>query len=903
MKIHNLTINEVLKSLVASEDGLSEEEAKRRLAEFGYNEIEELKKSPLIFRFLSQFTHFLAVLLWVAALLSFLSEYFHPGEGMLTLGLAIVGVIFINAFFAFIQEYRAEKALEAMKKLLPFYVRVSRGGKEKEIPAREVVPGDIIFLSEGDKVPADIRVMESGDLRVNNAPLTGESEPVSRIKEPFSGEIINSPNIAFAGTTVVSGSGKGAVFSTGMRTEFGRIARLTGTVTPGITPLQKEITRITRVVTIIAGITGIVFFSIGFLIGRTFWDNFLFAIGIIIANVPEGLLPTVTLSLAMGSQRMAKRKALIKTLTSVETLGSVSVICTDKTGTLTQNKMAVERLWFDDKIIDVEDIKKYGDSLLLRIAYLCNNARFMEGRYKGDPTEAALLKAARETMGDIKAERISEIPFDSERKRMTTVHEVKSEKLKVKSEEAEKLSTLNSQLLTHNFVSFTKGAMESVLPLCSHIMMNGEKIPINEDRKERAMNAYRLLMDMGLRVLAFAYKEIENSELRTKNSELERNMVFVGLIGLEDPPRPEVPEAIRKCHDAGIKVIMITGDASRTAVAIAKEIGLVSGEPVVIEGHDFNRMNDKVLSEKLKEKEIIFSRMTPKYKLRAVNILKEQGERVAVTGDGVNDAPALKRADIGISMGITGTDVAKEAADMILLDDNFATIVNAIEEGRAIFENIRKFITYIFAHLTAEAVPYILFVLARIPLPLTVMQILAIDLGTETIPALGLGVEPPEAAIMKQPPRPKGKGLIDRKVLFRGYVFLGLVGTIGVLFAYFYVLNKGGWHWGTELPINSSLVHQAATATFLGIVMMQIGNVFACRTRTESAFKAGIFKNKLILWGILVEIILSAVIIYHPWGNKVFSTAPIPLSVWLLLVPFVFLVFFAEEARKFIARR
>jgi len=874
MKINSLAIDEVLKSLVTSADGLSEEEAKRRLAEFGYNEIEEIKKKPLIFKFLSQLTHFLAILLWAAALFSFLSEYIHPGEGMLTLGLAIVGVIFINAIFAFIQEYRVEKALVAMKKLLPFYVRVLRNGKEAEISAREVVPGDVVTLMEGDKVPADIRIIETNEIKVNNAPLTGESEPVGRTKEPFSGELINSQNIAFAGTMVVSGSAKGVIFSTGMRTEFGRIAHLTGTVTPGISPLQKEITRITRVVTAIAGTTGLLFFSIGYLIGRTFWENFLFAIGIILANVPEGLLPTVTLSLAMGSQRMAKRKALIKNLTSVETLGSVSVICTDKTGTLTLNKMEVKKV---AGLCNSVPEKVQGISLF-HIALLCNNTRETEGNLKGEPTEVALYKIALDSIGRIENKRLKEFPFDSDRKRM---------------------SIINSMYDAAYVLA--KGAPESILQISSHCFNGKDIVPFNEDMEEKSVELYHSLMDQGLRVLAFAYREIKNGEVIAGREEAERDLIFMGFIGLEDPPRPEVAEAIQKCREAGIRIIMITGDGSRTAAAIAKEIGLIKENATIVEGAEFLKMSDTELRDVLSQKEVIFSRMTPKHKLRVVNILKEQGERVAVTGDGVNDAPALKRADIGVSMG-TGTDVAKEAADMILLDDNFATIVNAIEEGRAIFENIKKFIIYIFAHLTAEAVPYILFILARIPLPLTVMQILAIDLGTETIPALGLGVEPPEAAIMKQPPRPKGKRLIDRKVLFKGYIFLGLIGTVGVLFAYFFVLNKGGWKWGVELPINDPLVYQASTATFLGIVMMQIGNVFACRTQTESVFKIGIFGNRLILWGILTEILLSAFIIYHPWGNKIFSTASIPLSVWLLLIPFMFLVFFAEEIRKLLGR-
>ena len=877
MKINNLPKEEVLRSLVTSENGLTEEEAKKRFLEFGPNEIREVRKKPLILRFISQFTHFLAILLWIAATLSFLSGYLHPGEGMLLLGVAIVGVIVINAVFAFIQEYRAEKALEEMKKLLPYYVRVLRDGKEKEIHAGEIVPGDIVMLSEGDKIPADARLIETVELRVNNAPLTGESESVTRVSEPSEGEIINSPNIAFAGTTVIGGSGKGVVFATGMRSEFGRIAQLTGTVTAGLSPLQKEVIKITKIVTAIAATTGLIFFGIGFIIGRTFWENFLFAIGIILANVPEGLLPTVTLSLAMGSQRMLKRKALIKTLTSVETLGSVTVICTDKTGTLTQNRMAVKKM---ESLGEPTEADKQKPSLLLTVAFLCNNTKEVEDNLKGEPTEVALYRVARESVGRIDSRRIREFPFDSERKRMSTVN-----------------------LLNEGTFVMTKGAPESVFSICSHCLMEGKIIQFEQPFREKAVSLYHSMTDEGLRVLAFAYKKIKDGEEVAKVEDAEKEMIFLGLIGLEDPPRPEVPEAIRKCRESGIRIIMITGDGSRTALAIAKEIGLVKKEPAIVEGDEFLQMSDDELRHVLSKEEVIFSRMTPKRKLRVVNILKEEGERVAVTGDGVNDAPALKRADIGIAMGLSGTDVAKEAADMILLDDNFATIVNAVEEGRAIFENIKKFIIYIFAHLTPEAVPYILFVLLRIPLPLTVMQILAIDLGTETIPALGLGTEPPEADIMKRPPRPKDKGLIDRKVLFNGYIFLGLLSTVGVLFAYFFVLRIGGWHWGIELSIDDPLVHQASTATFLGIVIMQIANVFACRTQSDSVFKVGIFSNRVILWGIAIEILLSVFIIYHPWGNKIFSTAPIPYTVWMILVPFTILLFASAEVRKLIMRK
>jgi sodium/potassium-transporting ATPase subunit alpha len=880
MKINNLKKEEVLRNLVTSENGLTEDEAKKRFSEFGPNEIKEVKKTPLSIRFLKQFTHFLAVLLWIGAGLALLSEYLHPGEGMLTLGLAIIGVIFINAVFTFIQEYRAEKSIAKLRLLLPFYVKVLREGREKEIPAREIVPGDLIILSEGDKIPADSRLIDTTYLMVNNAPLTGESEPVPLQHEPCKGELIESRNIAFAGTTVVSGSGKAVVFATGMRTEFGRIAHLTSAVEPGLSPLQKEIIKVTRIIAFLATVMGIVFFFIGQFIGRSFWENLIFAIGIIVANVPEGLLPTVTLSLAKGSQRMAKRKALIKTLTSVETLGSVTVICTDKTGTLTQNKMEVKKLWTIDGHQQAVDI-------LIKTAYFCNNAKFIEGQYKGDHTETALFKYARENFGDIEAERIWEMPFDSERKRMTTLNKIPPCPPLLKGGEG-------------GLFAFTKGAMESVLPLCNHLLIKGEKIPLGEAHKKQIIDAYHSLMDSGLRVLTFAYKEIEESDIGSEN--IENDMVFTGLIGIEDPPRPEVPDAIRKCHDAGIKIIMITGDGSRTALAIAKEIGLVMGNPVVIEGHDFVRMSDMELREKLSEKEIIFARMTPKHKMRVVSILKEEGERVAVTGDGVNDAPALKKADIGIAMGIAGTDVAKETADMILLDDNFATIVNAIEEGRAVYENIRKFISYIFSSNIPEIVPYLAYVLFRIPLPLTIMQILAVDLGTDMLPALALGAEKPTKDLMKQPPRDPKERLLNFKLLSRAYLFLGPIEAAAGLFGFFYVLNSGGWQFGEMLPSNNPLYMQATTACLTAIIVTQIANVFACRSFRESVFSIGFFSNRLIFIGIAFEIALQLFIVYHPWGNAIFATSPIAAQIWLALMPFAVLLFALEEMRKLMVR-
>ncbi len=881
MKINSLTKDEVFRSLVTAATGLSEEETARRLHEFGPNEIREVKKARLLPRFLGQFTHFLAILLWLAAFLSFLSEYLHPGEGMLTLGLAITAVIVINAVFTFIQEYRAEKALEALRKLLPFFVKVVREGKEKDIPAREVVPGDIVLLAEGDKIPADSRLIEAAGLRVNHASLTGESEPLLRNHEPYSGELVESPNIAFAGTTVISGSGRAVVFATGMRTEFGRIAHLTSAVEAGLSPLQKEIVKATRVVAGIAGAVGLFFFLLGFAIGRSFWENFIFGIGITVALIPEGMLPTVTLSLAMGSLRMARRKALIRTLTSVETLGSVTVICTDKTGTLTQNDMAARALWADNSTFDVREAGAGTAREVLLAALLCNNARFIDGRYKGDPTETALLRAAREALGDIAAARLCEVPFDADRKMMSTVNAVGGRR-----------------------TAFSKGAFEKLLPLCSHVLVKGTRLALDGARRLQSSEAYHALMDRGLRVLAFAERTLDDEDAEgARGEEIETDMTFLGLIGLEDPPRPEVPEAIRKCHDAGIRIIMITGDASRTAVAIAREIGLVRSNPLVVEGPEFNRMSERVLREKLANKEVIFSRMTPKHKIRVVSVLKDEGEVVAVTGDGVNDAPALKKADIGIAMGIVGTDVAKEASDVVLLDDNFATIVSAVEEGRTVYENIKKFITYIFASNIPEAVPYLAYILLRIPLPLTIIQILAVDLGTDMLPALALGSEKPTLGIMKQLPRSVKERLLNFPLISRAYLFLGPIEAAACMFGFFWVLDLGGWVWGTTLPASNSLYMLATTACLTAIIVTQVANVFACRSSRESLFTIGFFSNRLIFAGIAVELMLQLFIVYHPLGNAIFSTSPLAWDAWLVLVPFAVFLVFAEEVRKVIVRK
>lgn len=865
MKIQTLPHDEVFSSLLSRPEGLTSEEAAGRLKEYGANEIHEMHVRSMASRLAAQFTHFLALLLWFAAALCFLSEYLHPGEGLLRLGIAILAVIFINALFTFIQEYRTEKAIEELRKLLPFRVTVTRNGIETETDAREIVPGDIVVLHEGDKVPADARVIQSNRLTINNAPLTGESDSRLLSAAPCEVDLLESPNLVFAGTLVVSGSGIVVVYATAMATEFGKIAHITGKVVEEVSPLQTEIIRITRIVAAIAVTSGVCFFALGVTFGQGFWDNFLFAIGIIIALVPEGLLPTVTLSLAMGSRRMARRNALVKNLNAVEALGSVDIICTDKTGTLTQNLMAVKKLWSPDD-----------GTMACTVALLCNNATTAADGVRGDPTETALYRYAVERVA-VNIERLDEVPFDADRKRMAT------------------LNRINGQLFV-----LAKGAGESVLPLCTHIQKDGATVPLDNLTAVELNERYLAMAAEGLRVMTLAYRELNEAPAEGIP---EDGLTLAGFMGMEDPPRPEVSLALENCRSAGIRVIVITGDAGATAAAIGRQIGLVAGDPVIIEGRDCATMPDDQLRTELKKDNLIFARMSPQNKMHVVSLLIEQGHRVAVTGDGVNDAPALKKAHVGIAMGLGGTSVAREAADIVLLDDNFASIVHAIEEGRTVFQNIRNFITYIFASNIAELVPYIGYILFGIPLPLTIMQILAVDLGTDMFPALALGSEKPTPEIMQRPPRPKTERLLTGGILARAYLFLGMFEALAGMSAYFYVMHKGGWSWGQPVAPTTLFYIQATTACLAGIIATQFTNAFACRSPRVSVFTLGFFSNRLVLAGNAAEAALAIFIIYTPAGNAIFDCLPFNADVWLLLIPFALLLLAADEVRKYVARK
>ncbi len=905
MQIHRLSPEEALKALGTTVQGLSEAEAERRLSEFGPNELQAAERIPVLAMLGRQCTHFLAILLWTAAALAFVADRMKPGEGMDLLGWAIIGVIGVNALFSFVQEYKAERAIIALRRLLPMRVKVVRAGEIREVSASILAPGDVAILAEGDRVPADGRVIAAVQFRVDNAPLTGESIPKTRTVEAATeGPLVESANVVFAGTTILSGTARVVIFATGMNTEFGKIAHLTAGVEAEMSPLQQEIRKVTRLIAVISVGIGLAFFGLGVLIGRSFWENFVFAVGLLVANVPEGLLPTVTLALAVGGQRMAKRKALMKNLASVETLGCATVICTDKTGTLTENRMAVTRIYIDGREIQVSGgsvtteaggpvtpdlLRQWAP--LFAIAVGCNNASHHHNRdgtaastFVGDPTEIALLECAAAVLpnGPGVSPRIGEFPFDADRKRMTTIHATASA----------------------SRVAYVKGAPEMVLPICRCLLRDGHATPLGEAEREAIVDRLNAFAGSAMRVLALAYRELPEAAQLPSMEETEGDLTFVGLIAMYDPPRPEVPDAVARCRRAGIKPVMITGDNSRTALAIGRAIGMVHGdEALVLEGSQVERMRDEELKAALASPEILFARMTPTQKMRVVTLLQEMGEVVAVTGDGVNDAPALKKADIGIAMGIAGTDVAKEAADIVLLDDNFATIVNAVEEGRAVYENIRKFLIYILAHNIPEVVPYLASVVFRIPPLLTVVQILGIDLGTDVLPALGLGAEPPDSNTMDRPPRSREERLLNFPLLARSYLFLGPIEAAAAMSAGLWYLTTGGWEWGSDLSAASPLYRQATTVAFAAIVICQVANVFACRSPRASILSMSLFRNRLIVWGIAVEISILGLIVYSQIGNRIFGTAAFDGRFWWSLLVFAALLLLAEEARKGIVRR
>ncbi len=887
--IHQLSIPEALASLASSPGGLSHAEALRRLRQQGPNRFGTLAREPALLRLLREFVQFFSVILWVAATLAFLAEWYEPGQGMARIGYALIVVILVSGVFSFWQEHRVERTLAALRKLLPPTARAVREGAIVEIPVEQLVVGDIVLLEQGDGNPADCRLLEGFSARVNPATVTGESAPRSLDAAPSAVvDLLASRNVLLAGTSLVSGRAKALVFATGADTEFGKIARLTQAGGATASPLRRQLAHLSRLVAILSVMIGCVFFAAGTVIGIPFWQDLILSIGIIVAMVPEGLLPTLTLSLALAAQRMARRNVLVRHLSSVETLGSVTVICTDKTGTLTENRMRVRELFLGRQRESLATLRDKPEIIaahraLFAGAACCHDVREINQdratRLVGDPMEIALIEMARPMLPAAPApRRLDEVPFDTDRMRQSVVCDTPAGR-----------------------VLYCKGAPESLLPLCTQMSVGRGTEPLGPDARDEIVRVQDAMAAQGLRVLAFASRPAPD---RVSASSLECGMIFHGLVALEDPPHAEAAEALRKCREAGIKVVMITGDHPRTALAVAREIGLVrSPAPRVVTGEELRGLARPGLDRVLDVEEIIFARVTADQKLAIVQTLIDRKEIVAVTGDGVNDAPALKAAHIGIAMGVAGTDVAKEAADMVLLDDNFASIVSAVEEGRAVFRNIRKFLTYVLVHNVAELVPYLAFALFRIPLPLTPIQVLCVDMGTDSLTALGLGVEPPDAQAMRRPPRPQHERLLDMSVALRGYLFLGIIEAAAAMAAFFFVLLAGGWHYGEVLASDDPLYLRATTACLSAIIVMQIVTVYLCRSSVRSVFSLPLLDNRLIVAGVGLELASLLLINYLPLANILIGTAAVPPTLWLFLVPFAAAMLGLEELRKWIVRQ
>ncbi|MBI4302169.1 MAG: cation-transporting P-type ATPase [Chloroflexi bacterium] len=913
--IARLSPEEVFSSLDSNHHGITTTEAAARRALVGLNELPPPSRPSIWKRFFRQFRDLFAIMLLVAAAIAFIT-YFPDNRNPydLELGIAILGVVLLNAVIGFAQEYQAERATEALQRLVPRAARVLRDGEEVHIQTTELVPGDVALLEEGDEVPADLRLVRAYELSTNNASLTGESAPVRKTIDPvFEQNLAETelPNLVFMGTAVASGSGMGIVYATGLRTQFGRVFRLTAQLTGRPSPLQLEVAAMALLVARAALVIGVIMFILGYFLRLGLIEDFLFALGVMMAMVPQGMPATMTVSLAVGVQQMARRAALIKRLSAVETLGSTGVICTDKTGTLTRGQMTVVELTVNSQRLhftgtgyqpqgQLEDsngnpIGNLSPLILeaLRCAALCTTARLVppkqpgdEWQVLGDPTEGALLTAASKV--GLTPELLSQryprkalLPFDSGRKRMTTIND-----------------------LDGCYIAYTKGAPREVIENCTRVLENGEERSWTEAERQAALAENDEMAARALRVLALARRQLPPELADRKAEHVERDLCFLGLIALTDPPRPEVAEAVRDAKHAGIRIVMVTGDYGLTADAIAHSIGICEQPlPRIITGFELDQMDDEQLGRELEEhQEVIFARVAPEHKLRVVAAFQSLGKVVAVTGDGVNDAPALKRADIGVAMGLTGTDVSREAATMVLIDDSFASIVHAVRLGRAAYDNIRRFVTYIFAHNMGELMPYLFATVAGVHLlPLNVLQILSIDLGSDVLPGLALGTEAPEPDVMRHPPRPRGTRLLNRATIGR-ILFLGSIQSLGSVGAFLSVLLLGGWTWGAALPTSDALYRHAITATQAAIVVSQFFNGFVVRTTLESVFSAGLFRNWRLVMAETIAVAILAMISYVPLLQEIFNTAPLTLRDWTIVAVFGALLFTAEEIRKAIVR-
>jgi magnesium-transporting ATPase (P-type) len=901
-----LHVKELFDLLATSPQGLTSEEAAERLAKYGPNTLIEKKRTSIAYKFLADLKDLFGILLLFASLLAALA-------GMWELSLIILLVVLVNTVFGLFQEWRAEKAVETLKSWMPEYAKVVRDGELKKILVKELVPGDLIVLDEGDRVPADARLIEAFDLWTNNVPLTGESEPQPRSAKPIKvvdATFLDVPNLVFMSTSVAKGQGKAVVIKTGMGTKFGQIASLTQEIAEESSPLQKEIAYTAKYDFILAITVGVIFFLVSDIwLHASVYSSILFMIGVMVACVPEGLQVTVSSALAINVLKMVKENVLVKRLSSVQTLGSVTVICTDKTGTITTGEMTVKKIWISDKVIEVsgagytptgsfhcdgktlEKEESQTVEKLLEISALCNSAkveppsdRNRSWSIVGDPTDGALLVATLKYGLNVQSmltqKPIIHIkPFDSKRKRMTTFHKCQNKTC-----------------------AYSKGAPRSILSACSRIAVESGMVGLTSEHMNSVEAKIHEFANEGLRVIAIAYKELPENE-SFKSKDVEKDMILAGLAAMKDPPRPEVKEAVRLAKHAGIRTVIITGDYGPTAQAIAEEVGIVVPEKShIIRGVDLERIEDSQIVDEVKKENVIFARVSPEQKLRIVTVLKRHGEIVAVTGDGANDAPSLKEADIGIAMGASGTDVAREAADMVLLDDSFASIVKAVESGRTIYENLRRFIVYVFSHNWAELFPYVLYAVLALPLPLLAVQVLAIDLGIDVIPSLALSREPAETGIMEEPPRSVKERLFNKKVFLRSF-YIGLIIAAGAMVGCLSVWSASGWHLGMSLRADDVVYVKGTTMTFAGIVVAQVGNVLACRTSRASILKTSLKSNKWIWLGIASQLTILSAIIYIPPLQALFGTTAIGLTEWAFLALLACVVVLAEEIRKWFARR
>jgi potassium/sodium efflux P-type ATPase len=931
--IYNLTTEEVLGKFSTSKSGLSSEEAKKRLQEYGPNKIEEKQRWRFAKLVFSQFNSAFVWILLVAAGLALIF-------GEIRDVTIILIIVFINAIIGFFQEWKAERILDQIKILTSDKATVIRNEKKEEVDASEIVPGDIIFVSAGDKIPADGYILESYSLKTNTFVFTGESKSERKgvkVIEENSLSIADIDNMLFMGEAVVTGEATFVVTGTGMQTELGKIANLAQEIKEELTPLQKKMRTLGREVTVLALLIAAVVLVAGSFYKLSWYQNFLFALAVAVAVVPEGLPAALSVALSIGMRKLLKVNVLAKKLIAVETLGSVSVICTDKTGTITKNELMVTKIELGGKIIEVEgegynpvgqflaggeliDPQKIKNlDLLFKIGALCNDASLVypirkkedsnnnentrlsneakEGdNYKiiGDPTEGALIVAARKYNADEKyfgagEKKIDENPFSSERMCMSVIYQ----------------DSNNDK----NIFSYVKGSPDVILGLSQRKLTQEGIVPFSDPEKEEVKKIYDEMSGEALRVLAFAYRPIRSGTSNGINSadDPEKDLIWVGMMAMIDPPRRDVARAIEECQQSGIKIIMITGDYEVTARAIAQKINLLEAQNFgvpqggtdnfVINGKTLNTLSDKDLINKIKKGACVFARIAPEQKLRIADVLKKSGAVIAMTGDGVNDAPALKKADIGVAMGIIGTDVSKEASDMILLDDNFASIVSGIKEGRTIYQNIRKFVYYVFTSNASEFFTVVIGVLLQIPAPIVAVQILAIDLGTDVFPSLALGVEPAEPHVMEKNNQ-QTKGQIIGLQGFWRLFYVGLIMATGGVIAFLWSMKRGGWNFGEKIDVNSWLYIKSTSATYAVLSMTQMANLMQARSEKLSVFAIGFFKNKYAIGAIIISVAMLLCLMYVPFLQKYLHMSPIDCKDWLIVLGTTLAVFIFEEARK-----